>query len=76
MVSEDALGLLDDVELFDRFDSEDRRRLSDAAELVQLVRGDVVFEEGAEADACFVMVSGRVAISNHRSSRMIEMPPN
>ena len=64
MVSEDALGLLDDVELFDRFDSEDRRRLSDAAELIQLVRSDVVFEEGAEADACFVMVAGRVAISN------------
>jgi CRP/FNR family cyclic AMP-dependent transcriptional regulator len=28
------------------------------------VRGDVVFEEGAEAEACFVVVDGRVAISN------------
>lgn len=63
MDTEDASHLLRDVELFDRFD-DDHERLAEAAELLQLVRNDVVFEEGAEADACFVMVNGRVAISN------------
>lgn len=60
----DAAGLLQAVELFDQFDDDDHQRLLDAAETIELVRGDVVFEEGAEADACFVMVAGRVAISN------------
>ncbi|MCP4436002.1 MAG: Crp/Fnr family transcriptional regulator [Actinomycetia bacterium] len=64
MDSGDASHLLGDVELFDRFDADDQQRLADAAELLQLVRNDVVFEEGAEADACFVMVEGRVAIAN------------
>ena len=64
MESGEASQLLRDVELFDRFDADDQGRLADAAELLQLVRNDVVFEEGAEADACFVMVSGRVAIAN------------
>lgn len=64
MDTEQEHELLRRVELFDRFDEDDHQRLADAAELLQLVRGDVVFEEGAEADACFVMVSGRVAISN------------
>lgn len=62
--SEDEAGLLRAVELFDQFDDISHQRLLDAAENVELVRGDVVFEEGAEADACFVMVAGRVAISN------------
>jgi len=56
--------LLRRVELFDQFDDDGQRRLADAAELLELVRGDVVFEEGAEAEACFVVVDGRVAISN------------
>jgi CRP-like cAMP-binding protein len=60
----DASGLLRAVELFDQFDDDDHQRLLDAAETIDLVRGDVVFEEAAEADACFVMVAGRVAISN------------
>ncbi len=58
MATEDATHLLLDVELFDRFDTDDHQRLADAAEQLDLVRNDVVFEEGAEADACFVMVSG------------------
>ncbi len=61
---EDEARLLRAVELFDQFGDEDHQRLLDAAETIDLVRGDVVFEEGAEADACFVMISGRVAISN------------
>ena len=52
------------VELFDLFEEGDHSRLSDAADVLELLRGDVVFEEGTNADACFVMISGRVAISN------------
>lgn len=58
------MELLRDVELFDRFDDEDHARLGDAAELVELIRNDVVFTEGAEPDACYVVVDGRVAIAN------------
>ena len=46
------MDLLHNVELFDRFDDEDHRRVADAAERVDLIRSDVVFTEGAEADAC------------------------
>ncbi|MFM7069115.1 MAG: Crp/Fnr family transcriptional regulator, partial [Actinomycetes bacterium] len=58
------LDLLRDVNLFDQFDEDDHRRIADAAETLELVRGDVVFEEGAEADACYVVTDGRIAISN------------
>ena len=58
------LDLLRDVDLFDQFDEDDHRRIADAAETLELVRGDVVFEEGAEADACYVVTDGRIAISN------------
>ncbi|MCZ7627887.1 MAG: Crp/Fnr family transcriptional regulator [Microthrixaceae bacterium] len=32
--------------------------------MLELTRNDVVFEEGAEANACYVIASGRIAISN------------
>jgi CRP-like cAMP-binding protein len=57
-------ALLRSVELFEQFGDEEHQRLSDAVEVLELSRGDVVFEEAAEADACFVMSQGRVAISN------------
>ena len=31
---------------------------------MELIRADVVFAEGAEADACYIVTDGRVAISN------------
>lgn len=58
------MELLRNVELFDRFDEEDHARLADAAERLDLVRSDVVFLEGAEPDACYVVVDGRIAIAN------------
>ncbi|MFV0316507.1 MAG: Crp/Fnr family transcriptional regulator [Microthrixaceae bacterium] len=64
MNAEDPLGLLLSVELFDKFDQNDQKRLKDASELVRLGRNDIIFEEHAAAMACYVMVSGRVAISN------------
>jgi CRP/FNR family transcriptional regulator, cyclic AMP receptor protein len=58
------MDLLRQVDLFDQFDDADHRRVTEACETVDLVRGDVVFGEGAEADACYVVVDGRIAISN------------
>ncbi len=58
------MDLLRNVELFDRFSDEDHRRLADAADRVELIRNDVVFSEGVEADACYVVIGGRIAIAN------------
>ncbi len=58
------LELLHNVELFDRFSDEDHRRLADAADRMELIRNDVVFSESVEADACYVVISGRIAIAN------------
>lgn len=58
------MDLLRDVELFDQFDEDDHRRLADAVDRVELIRNDIVFEEGSEADACYVVTDGRIAISN------------
>ena len=58
------MDLLLGVDLFDQFDSDDHRQLADASESVDLIRSDVVFEEGVEADACYVVIDGRIAIAN------------
>ena len=58
------MDLLLGVELFDQFDEDDHRQLADASETLVLARSDVVFVEGVEADACYVVIGGRVAISN------------
>ncbi len=58
------MDLLRNVELFDRFSEEDHRRLADASDRVELIRNDVVFSEGAEPDACYVVINGRIAIAN------------
>ena len=52
------------VQLFEQFDDDDYRQLADASETVELIRSDVVFSEDAEADACYVVTGGRIAISN------------
>lgn len=64
MTTDDHYSLLRDADLFELFDQDDHARLRDATELLELRRNDVIFEENAEANACFVMVSGRVAIAN------------
>lgn len=58
------LELLQGIELFEEFDDDDYRQVVDASDTVDLIRTNVVFTEGAEADACYIVVSGRVAISN------------
>lgn len=58
------MELLQAIDLFDQFDEADFRQLADAAEPVELIRSDVVFTEGAEADACYIVTDGRIAISN------------
>lgn len=58
------LELLKGIELFEQFDDDDYRQIVDASETVELIRSNIVFTEGAEADACYIVVSGRVAISN------------
>lgn len=64
MLSVSDMDLLLGVDLFDQFDSDDHRQLADASESVDLIRSDVVFEEGVEADACYVVIDGRIAIAN------------
>lgn len=58
------LELLQGIELFEEFDDDDYRQVVDASDTVDLIRTNVVFTEGAEADACYIVVSGRIAISN------------
>jgi CRP-like cAMP-binding protein len=56
--------LLSKIELFVDLDDSTLDELVELAESRQLVRGDVIFEEGSEADALYVVQSGRIAISN------------
>lgn len=56
--------LLRGVELLNRFNDDEFNQLVDASATVELNRSNVVFEEGADADACYVVVNGRVAIAN------------
>jgi CRP/FNR family cyclic AMP-dependent transcriptional regulator len=58
------LDLLARIELFEQFDETERQRVADAAEFVDLIRGDVIFTESSEPDACYVVTSGRIAIAN------------
>lgn len=58
------IELLRGVELFDQFDDDDYQQIADAAETVDLIRSDVVFAENVDADACYIVIEGRIAISN------------
>ncbi len=58
------MDLLSGIDLFEQFGADDFRKLADASETLELIRGDVVFGEGAEADACYIVADGRIAISN------------
>lgn len=63
-IREVDVELIRTVELFADLDDGELDQLTTAAEDRALVRGDVLFTEGAEAGDLFVVVSGRVAISN------------
>jgi CRP-like cAMP-binding protein len=56
--------LLRQLELFEDLDDEKVDQIVQASEERELVRGDVIFTEGADADALYIVVSGRIAISN------------
>jgi CRP-like cAMP-binding protein len=57
-------GLFSEVDLFAGFTDAEVGAIADAADLRTLRRGDVLFTEGDEPHELFVVVSGRVAISN------------
>jgi len=56
-----------ELELFEGLDDETLDQILLSATDQMLVRGDVIFEEGSEADALYVVVAGRIAISNKSS---------
>lgn len=58
------IDLLRGVELLDQFDEAEFQQLLDASDTMELSRSDVVFGEGDEPDACYVVVNGRIAIAN------------
>ena len=61
MVDED---LLRGIELFGSLDEITFAAVVESATTRQVVRGDVIFAEGAPADSLYVIMSGRIAISN------------
>jgi len=52
------------IELFSDLDEDVLGTLLDQSRTLDLVRGDVIFAEGSEADALYVVESGRIAIGN------------
>jgi CRP/FNR family transcriptional regulator, cyclic AMP receptor protein len=60
----DPVALLAKTEFFETFTTGELQTLAGAAANLTLLRGDVVFTEGAEPDRIYVVVSGRIAIAN------------
>jgi CRP-like cAMP-binding protein len=56
--------LLRNTELFRDLEAEPLERIRSQAELRRVHRGDVLFNEGDEADDLFIVVAGRIAIAN------------
>jgi len=56
--------ILRSIELFTDLDDEVLAVLLDQSRSLDLVRGDVIFAEGSDADALYVVDSGRIAIGN------------
>ncbi len=56
--------ILRSIEFFEDLDEDVLQALLDRSESMELVRGDVIFEEGAAADTLYVVEQGRIAISN------------
>ena len=57
-------SLLNDVQLFVELTTDELARVAAATESHQLMRNDLLFEEGDESDRLYVVVSGRIAIAN------------
>ncbi|MFN8052809.1 MAG: Crp/Fnr family transcriptional regulator [Acidimicrobiales bacterium] len=58
------VNMLRSIELFSGLDDDVLELLLEQSTSLQLVRGDVIFTEGSEADALYVVESGRIAIGN------------
>lgn len=58
------VALLRSIELFSELDDAALADLVAQSSRLDLVRGDVIFAEGSEADALYVVESGRIAIGN------------
>jgi CRP-like cAMP-binding protein len=56
--------MLSSIELFSDLGDDVLELLLDQSRSLDLVRGDVIFAEGSEADALYVVESGRIAIGN------------
>ena len=56
--------LLSTIELFSGLDDGVLDQLIEQSTTLDLVRGDVIFTEGSEADALFLVEAGRIAIGN------------
>ena len=56
--------LLSTIELFSGLDDDVLDQLIEQSTTLDLVRGDVIFTEGSEADALFLVEAGRIAIGN------------
>jgi len=56
--------LLSDLEMFDDLGDPELNEILAASTERSLVRGDVIFEEAAEAQALYIVSSGRIAIAN------------
>jgi CRP/FNR family transcriptional regulator, cyclic AMP receptor protein len=61
------VDLLTGTELLSELDSDALAPIVDAAERLELRRGDVLFREGDEPDRLYVVESGRIAIANRSS---------
>jgi len=57
-------GLISAIELFDELDAQAVEHLLARSTELTLIRGDVIFEEGAGAASLYIVGSGRIAISN------------
>jgi CRP-like cAMP-binding protein len=75
----DPVVLLASTEFFEAFNDAELAALVAGAQRQHLVRGDVVFTEGAEPDRLYVVITGRIAIANRsvdgRESVMALMEP-
>jgi NTE family protein len=67
---------LDGVEIFAELEEAERARLATQLETLSLKRGEVLVRQGETADALFVVVTGRVAITvDGRSHAIAEFGP-
>lgn len=64
--TEEVVGLLQKVELFEGLPSDDLRRIAGIVGGMTLEQGDALFEEGEPGDAFYIVFKGAVEISKNR----------